>query len=84
MESQLEKLSVLGLFRASNDELDLKLDKRGTDMKRECFAKQKFFLVPMIIALAAIWPQLSRSQPTGMQPEAEKLLRRMSEYLSLL
>ena len=51
-------------------------------MKRKCFAKQKFFVVAMIIALTAIWPQLSRSQPTGMQPEAEKLLRRMSDYLS--
>jgi len=51
-------------------------------MKRKYFAKQKFFLVTMIIVLAAMCPQLGRAQPTGMQPEAEKLLRRMSDYLA--
>lgn len=39
-----------------------------------------------VIALAALlltgWSQLGHAQPTGIDPQAEKLLRRMSEYLA--
>src|SRR6516225_439627 len=51
-------------------------------MKRRNFSRRIFGLVALITVLAALWPQLGRSQPTGIQPEAEKLLRRMSDYLA--
>jgi len=46
------------------------------------FLRRMFALCAAIFVVAAIWPQLGRSQPTGMQPEAEKLLRRMGDYLA--
>src|SRR5690242_21121916 len=51
-------------------------------MKRVNSLRRIFVLVAAMNVFAAIWPQLGRSQPTGMQPEAEKLLRRMGEYLA--
>ena len=44
------------------------------------FLRRMFALCAAIFVVAAIWPQLGRSQPTGMQPEAEKLLRRMATF----
>jgi hypothetical protein len=47
-------------------------------MKRvSCFARRI-----ILVVLVAGWPQAGQAQPTGMQPEAEKLLRRMSDYLA--
>jgi hypothetical protein len=47
-------------------------------MKRvSCFARRI-----ILVVLVAAWPQAGQAQPTGMQPEAEKLLRRMSDYLA--
>ena len=34
------------------------------------------------MVVLAGWPQTSHAQPTGIDPEAEKLLRRMSDYLA--
>ena len=45
------------------------------------FLRRMFAACAAIFVVAAIWPQLGRSQPTGIQPEAEKLLRRMGDYL---
>ena len=46
------------------------------------FLRRRFGLCTAIFIVAVTWPQLGRSQPTGMQPEAEKLLRRMGDYLA--
>jgi hypothetical protein len=36
----------------------------------------------VVVVLVAAWPHAGHAQPAGMQPEAEKLLRRMSDYLA--
>ena len=51
-------------------------------MKQRYFSRKLFALLAATIGLTTLWPQLGHSQPTGMQPEAEKLLRKMSDYLS--
>ena len=51
-------------------------------MKRINSLRRIFALLAAIIMLVPMWPQLGRSQPSGMQPEAEKLVRRMGDYLA--
>jgi hypothetical protein len=41
-------------------------------------------IVGLMVAVGAGWPQPVHAQPTGIQPEAEKLLRRMSDYLATM
>lgn len=57
-----------------------RLNERGTTVERGYFWRRAFWLLAAIVMLAAMLPQVGRSQPTGMQPEAEKLLRHMSDY----
>src|SRR5262245_46108594 len=46
-----------------------------------CLAKQIVSIVALAMLALAGWPHFGHAQPAGMQPEAEKLLRRMSDYL---
>ena len=46
-----------------------------------CFGRRMVSVVALAMLVVAGWPQASHAQPSGMQPEAEKLLRRMSDYL---
>lgn len=39
-------------------------------------------IVALMVGVATGWPESVHAQPAGMQPEAEKLLRRMSDYLA--
>lgn len=47
-----------------------------------CFARR--FVSVAVLAMVALagWPRFGHAQPAGMQPEAEKLLRSMSDYLA--
>ena len=47
-----------------------------------CFAKRFVSGVALATLVSAGWPQLGHAQPAGIDPEAEKLLRRMSDYLA--
>ena len=46
------------------------------------FTRRIVSVVALTMLVLAGWPQPGHAQPTGMQPEAEKLLRRMSDYLA--
>jgi hypothetical protein len=46
------------------------------------FVKRLLSVVALMMVVLAGWSQAGHAQPTGMQPEAEKLLRRMSDYLA--
>ena len=47
-----------------------------------CFVRR--FVSPVVLAMLVLcgWPQPGRAQPAGIDPQAEKLLRRMSDYLA--
>jgi hypothetical protein len=47
-----------------------------------CFARRIVSVVTLAMLVAAGWPQAGHAQPTGMEPQAEKVLRRMSDYLA--
>ena len=47
-----------------------------------CFARPIVSVVALAVLVLAGWPQLGHAQPTGVEPQAEKLLRRMSDYLA--
>jgi hypothetical protein len=49
-----------------------------------CFARRIVSVVVLAMLVTAGWPQPGHTQPTGMEPQAEKLLRRMSDYLASL
>ena len=47
-----------------------------------CFARRIVSVVVLAVLVLTGWPQLGRAQPAGVEPQAEKLLRRMSDYLA--
>ena len=47
-----------------------------------CFARRIISVVALMMVVLAGWPQAGHAQPTGIDPQAEKLLRRMSDYLA--
>ena len=47
-----------------------------------CFARPIVSVVALAVLVLTGWPQVSHAQPTGVEPQAEKLLRRMSDYLA--
>src|SRR5215475_1266651 len=52
-------------------------------MNKRCyFAKRIGAQISLALLVLAGWSQAAESQPAGVQPEAEKLLRRMSDYLA--
>ena len=46
------------------------------------FARRIASIVALAMLVFAGWPPTGHAQPTGMEPQAEKLLRRMSDYLA--
>jgi hypothetical protein len=46
------------------------------------FVRRIASVVPLVIVMLAGWPQPGRAQPAGIDPQAEKLLKRMSDYLA--
>jgi hypothetical protein len=51
-------------------------------MNQVYFPRGIISLLAVMILISAASPQPGHAQPAGMQPEAEKLLRRMSDYLA--
>jgi hypothetical protein len=47
-----------------------------------CFARRIISLAALAMLVLAGWPQPGHAQPAGIEPQAEKLLRRMSDYLA--
>jgi len=47
-----------------------------------CFALRIISLAALTMLVLAGWPQPGHAQPAGIEPQAEKLLRRMSDYLA--
>jgi hypothetical protein len=47
-----------------------------------CFARRIVSVVALATMVLTGWPQFVHAQPAGIEPQAEKLLRRMSEYLA--
>jgi hypothetical protein len=47
-----------------------------------CFARGIVSVAALAMMVLAGWPQAGHAQPTGIDPQAEKLLRRMSDYLA--
>jgi hypothetical protein len=47
-----------------------------------CFARRIVPVVALALLVTAGWPQPGHAQPAGIDPQAEKLLRRMSDYLA--
>ena len=47
-----------------------------------CFTRRIVSVVVLAMLALAGWSQLGHAQPTGIDPQAEKLLRRMSDYLA--
>ena len=47
-----------------------------------CFARRIVSVVGVAMMVSAGWPQPGHAQPAGIDPQAEKLLRRMSDYLA--
>ena len=47
-----------------------------------CFARRILSVVALAMLVTAAWPQLGHAQPAGIDPQAEKLLKRMSDYLA--
>jgi hypothetical protein len=47
-----------------------------------CFARRIVSVVALAMVITAPWPQPGHAQPAGIEPQAEKLLRRMSDYLA--
>src|SRR6266850_4757854 len=48
----------------------------------KCFTRQIVSVVALVTLVSVAWPQLGQAQPAGIEPQAEKLLRRMSDYLA--
>ena len=46
------------------------------------FARRIVSVVALTMLVSAGWPPLGHAQPAGIDPQAEKLLRRMSDYLA--
>jgi hypothetical protein len=46
------------------------------------FARRFVLVVALAMLVLAGWPEAGQAQPTGIDPQAEKLLRRMSDYLA--
>ena len=46
------------------------------------FTRRIVSVVALAMLVSAGWPQLGHAQPAGIDPQAEKLLRRMSDYLA--
>jgi hypothetical protein len=46
------------------------------------FVRQLVSVAALAMVVLAGWPQFGQAQPTGIEPQAEKLLRRMSDYLA--
>jgi hypothetical protein len=47
-----------------------------------CFARRIVSVVALAMLVLVGWPQPGHSQPAGIDPQAEKILRRMSDYLA--
>ena len=47
-----------------------------------CFARRIVPVVALTLLVLAGWSQPSHGQPAGIEPAAEKLLKRMSDYLA--
>jgi hypothetical protein len=47
-----------------------------------CFARRIVSVVALAVLVLAGWSQLGHAQPAGIDPQAEKLLKRMSDYLA--
>ena len=47
-----------------------------------CFARRIVSVIALAMLVLAGWPQLGHAQPAGIDPQAEKLLKRMSDYLA--
>ena len=47
-----------------------------------CFARRIVSVAALAMLVTAGWPQPGHTQPAGIDPQAEKLLRRMSDYLA--
>jgi len=48
----------------------------------KCFTKPIISVIALAMMIFAGWPQVIHAQPAGIEPQAEKLLRRMSDYLA--
>ena len=48
----------------------------------DCFARRIVSIIALAVMILAGWSQVIHAQPAGIEPEAEKLLRRMSDYLA--
>ena len=46
------------------------------------FVRRIISVVALVVVVSAGWAQPGYAQPTGIEPQAEKLLRRMSDYLA--
>src|SRR5215470_3476323 len=61
----------------------MKSDKGGALMSGLCCFGRRFVSVTVLAMMSlAGWAQLGHAQPAGIDPQAEKLLRRMSDYLA--
>jgi hypothetical protein len=49
---------------------------------RYCSTRRVVSVVALAMLVSGGWPQLGHAQPTGIEPQAEKLLRCMSDYLA--
>jgi len=47
-----------------------------------CFGRRSVSGVALAMMILAGWSQVIHAQPAGIDPQAEKLLRRMSDYLA--
>ncbi len=47
-----------------------------------CFARRIVSVAALAMLVSVAWPQPGHAQPAGIDPQAEKLLRRMSDYLA--
>ena len=57
--------------------------KEGSFMKRVyCSVRRIVSIVALAMLVLAGWAPTGHAQPAGMEPQAEKLLRRMSDYLA--
>jgi hypothetical protein len=49
---------------------------------RYCSTRRVVSVVALAMLVSGGWPQLGHAQPAGIDPQAEKVLRRMSDYLA--
>ena len=50
--------------------------------RMNCFARRMVSVAALAVMVLTGWSQVGQAQPTGIEPAAEKLLKRMSEYLA--